>query len=136
MATDNIFHRFWVELDSILDCFLGLKSEKWIQKNTAKTDLQKSRARNPDQSQEIWQNPLWSFKTTCPRIQGSQIPGLGTQIPGLGTYQGIMDTPLVPAGTVADLLTSGAQAIKSSNHQNLYIVVFKRPMNRHVEKHM
>ena len=36
MATDNIFHRFWVDLDSILACVLVLKSEKKDSKRHSK----------------------------------------------------------------------------------------------------
>ena len=68
MATDIIFHRFWVELDSILGCFLVLKSEKWRLKNIAKTYLQKSHAGNPDHPDQSRDFPLWSLK----RIQGFQ----------------------------------------------------------------
>ena len=53
MATDIIFHRFWVALDSILGCFLKVKSEKMDTKKTAKTYLQKSHAGDPDQSREF-----------------------------------------------------------------------------------
>ena len=47
MATDLIFQRFWVDLDSILGCFWVLKSEKMDTKNTAKTWLQESHATDP-----------------------------------------------------------------------------------------
>ena len=62
MATDTFFHGFWFDLDSIL----GLKSEKWTQKNTAKTYLQNSHATNPDQ---FGTPPCGPLKE---QIQGSQ----------------------------------------------------------------
>ena len=74
-------HRFWVDLDSILGCFLMIKSEKRIPKNTAKTYLQKCHAGDPRRSQEIWEWILWSLKT----IQGSQIQGLVNLTKGLET---------------------------------------------------
>ena len=88
MATDTFFHRFWVDLDSILGCFLVLKSEKWIQKKTAKTCLQKSHARDPERSESGSCGPLKQFKD--PRSQDWE-PNPD------------YDTPLVPRGTVADL---------------------------------
>ena len=77
MATDIIFHRFWVDLDSILGCFLGLKSEKWLQKNTAKTYLQKSHERDPRSSGTGSCGPLKQSKD--PRSQDWEpIEGLET----------------------------------------------------------
>ena len=73
MATDIIFHRFWVDLDSVLGCILFLKSEKWIQKKTAKTYLQKSHATDlgdPGKSGPGSCGPLKQFKD--PRSKGWQ----------------------------------------------------------------
>ena len=57
MATDTLFHRFWVDSDSILACFLVLPAKK----SCAKT-------------WPIWHTFLWSRKRTDPRI-----PGLATE---------------------------------------------------------
>ena len=62
-----IFHRFGVDLDSILRCFLALKSEKIDTKNTAKTFLQKSHAGHPANSGTGSCGPLKQFKD--PRSQ-------------------------------------------------------------------
>ena len=60
MATDIIFHRFWLDLESILGCFLVLKSEMDTKK-TAKKYLRKSHATDPEQTRDF---PLWSLKRT------------------------------------------------------------------------
>ena len=47
IATDIIFHRFWVDLDSILGCFLVLKSEQMDTKKPNKNiPVKKSRKRS------------------------------------------------------------------------------------------
>ena len=53
MATDIIFHRFWVDLDSILGCLLVLKPEKMdTKKHNTNMPAKKSR-RNPRPHREI-----------------------------------------------------------------------------------
>ena len=88
MATDIIFHRFWVDLDSILGCFLVLKSEKMIQTNSARTCLQKSHETDPGNPGNGSCGPLKQFKD--PRSQDWE------------PNPGIRDIRLVPSGTVAD----------------------------------
>ena len=88
MATDIIFHRFWVDLDSILGCFLVLKSEKMDTKKHSKNIPAKKSCEEPEKSGTASCGPLKQFKD--PRSQDWQ------------PNQGIRDTPLVPGGTVAD----------------------------------
>ena len=96
MATDIIFHRFWVDLDSILGCFFVLKSEKM----DTKKHSEKSHASDPKRSCE-------KVMQAIPRDPGN--PGTGSygplkqfKDPRTGNRKGIRDTPLVPGGTVVD----------------------------------
>ena len=73
MATDIIFHRFWVDLDSILGCFLVK-----IRKNGYKKAQQKHACKKV--TKVIPRDPAKSRNGSCgpfKTIQGSQIPGLG-----------------------------------------------------------
>ena len=76
MATDIIFHRFWVDLDSILGCFFVLKSEKMDSKKHSKNiPAKKSRGRSRAIPGNPGMDPVVPSNKT---LQGSQIPGLGT----------------------------------------------------------
>ena len=81
MATDTFFHRFWVDLDSILGCFLVLKSEKMDTKKDSKNIPAKKSCDGFRRSREIRAWVLWSLKT----IQRSQIQGLANLTKALET---------------------------------------------------
>ena len=86
MATDTLFHGFWFDLDSILRCFLVLGSENGYKKAQQKQTCKK-----------ITQEKTLFGKPPCGPLR-EQIQGSQDWQPN----QGITDTPLVPAGTVAD----------------------------------
>ena len=72
MATDTICHRFWVDFDSILGCFLVLKSENGFKKTQQKHTCKKVTRRiqgDPRRSGPGSYGPLKQFND-------SQIPGL------------------------------------------------------------
>ena len=105
MATDIIFHRFWVDLDSILGCFLVLKSERWIQKKQQKHTCKKV-------TQPIPGDPANSGNGSCGPLKQSKDPRTGNPDPRTGNLSGIRDTPLVPSGTVADTGSQDPQKVK------------------------
>ena len=90
MATDIIFHRFWVDLDSLLGCFLELKSPKMeIEKHSKNIPAKKSCAKS---------RAIPGLPPVVPEKNRSKDPRTGKP------NQRIRDTPLVPGGTVADSL--------------------------------
>ena len=80
MATDIIVHRFWVDLDSILGCFFGVKvGKKGYQKTQQKHACKKVTRRipgNPGKPREIRAWILWSLKTIQrpPKSQDWSLP--------------------------------------------------------------